>query len=261
MNKFVVAVSYYSDVAVDFANLVNQSFKGSKIFFCATSYDAFQQLKAKNISALLLANHNADIGAWQEWVKLNYANLSNCTGVVFLNDTIVRHHNYPSWYLKKFSYATYNTPCIGILDFADVDNRTDFRIEKFSTPGYWLSTHLFYLDENTLKLLDYTLDMSLYFSTVIPQSLNLHDNPKLYGKGIADHLDQWLFGGGWYASEPLTTENYDKMRKKIIGILCEKFITMRLFNKQIIPKNFNASLNVVDRLRLKLSRLVGSPIK
>jgi len=57
--------------------------------------------------------------------------------------------------------------------------------------------------------------------------LNLED------KNLERHILDWLFCGGWYASEKLTEKNFDSFRKKTICILNEKYFSCMLNNKNI----------------------------
>jgi len=228
MKRFGIFVAYdhhRSNLAINF--LIN-----SRVFdrlIVVDNSGNYEFKSCDNSDLIKGSNSNHEFSAWQEGLlKIQEAeNISDNDEIIFLNDTVFAHHKIPKFLWNDF------------INFPVFDEALGFEskisgglsINNFYTES-WLSTFLFKLNYSSLSKIDYQIDykstLENYVSKSIGKSfLNLED------KNLEKHILEWLFFGGWYASEKLTKENFDRFRKKTICILNEKYFSCMLNNKNI----------------------------
>jgi len=175
------------------------------------------------------SNKNHEFSGWQEgWLRINEAeDISSDDEIIFLNDTVFAHHKIPRFIWSNFIKFPVNDTALGF----ESKISGGLSINNFYTES-WLSTFLFKLNCSSLNKIDYQIDYGDTLEKYVAKSfgknfLNLED------KNLERHILDWLFCGGWYASEKLTEKNFDSFRKKTICILNEKYFSCMLNNKNI----------------------------
>jgi len=175
------------------------------------------------------SNRNHEFSGWQEGLLRikEIEKISNDDEIIFLNDTVFAHHKIPRFIWSNFLDFPVNDSAVGF----ESKISGGLSINNFYTES-WLSTFLFKLNYSSLSKINYQIDYHDTLEKYVAKSfgksfLNLED------KNLQRHILDWLFSGGWYASEKLTKENFDRFRKKTICILNEKYFSCMLNNKNI----------------------------
>lgn len=175
------------------------------------------------------SNKNHEFSAWQEGLLSiqEVESISDNDEIIFLNDTVFAHHKIPRFIWSNFLNFPVNDSAVGF------ESRISggLTINNFYTES-WLSTFLFKLNYSSLSKINYQVDyedtLEKYVSKSFGKSfLNLED------KNLERHILDWLFAGGWHASEKLTKENFNRFRKKAICILNEKYLSCILYNEDV----------------------------
>jgi len=158
--------------------------------------------------------------------------------VLFMNDTAFKHKETEkilSAYLGG-NDITPRLPTTYILGRYHRPSRA-LTFELNSNFSGWISTFCFALTKDLFPLVN---EVCLYLSHFTVdnrrEGVTLLDTffDELHPTMVA-HLNWWLFGGGWYRSEPLSNANYVMFRQKLRSILGEFKLTQLCRNRtQII---------------------------
>lgn len=158
----------------------------------------------------------------------------DCESILFLNDTAFKHAHSEkiiSLYLNGAADETsFRQPYImGRYD----QPKVPLTFELSQSLSGWISTFCFVLtkelyflvNEVCIYLSHFNIDNRRPNATLIETFFDeIHPT-------MAAHLNWWLFGGGWYKSEPLTNDNYVMFRKKLRSILGEFKLTQLCRNR------------------------------
>lgn len=220
------------------------------------------QLPATGLSWEVIAGSNrlAEFSGWQEGLdRLQMRPDGLGHSVVFVNDTVVTHRSFrwPRLFALRRSLHRVRGPAmvgfgdrvgghfaIGDLDFDE-----------------WVSTYCFGLTSEALERLGFRICDLDRVQACVPGGTN----ESLFFAGISASLDHrlrgWLFGGGWYKSQPLATANRQAMELKAKCIIAEKLLSatcFRLAIAQVDPflqhRNLHRCETLMERLQERYAK-------
>jgi len=228
MKRFVIFVAYDHSRSKKALNFLSKSEHISRI--CVVDNEGSLDL-GSYAEALFIkgSNVNNEFSGWQEGMKKiqEVENISIDDEIIFMNDTVFAHHKIPKFIWNSFANYPINDSALGF----ESKITGGLSINNFYTES-WLSTFLFKLNYSSLCKMNCQIDYKETLEKYVAKSfgnsfLNLED------KNLQRHILDWLFSGGWYASEKLTEQNFYSFRKKTICILNEKYFSCMLNNKNI----------------------------
>ena len=105
--------------------------------------------------------------------------------------------------------------------FCDGDSVSGFEI--FGKPvGPWVSSYLFHLSPEAIGVLSANLMLRRNLVDEWFDSCDLGEFfPPWINEPFKNHLEHWLFKGGWYDSQPLSDVNFVRFKRKLKSILYE----------------------------------------
>ncbi len=266
MKVYGVFVSFYPHYAIDsfyrFENLLKRLIPSPEIIIACSTTSPL----AKQENAIIYTNTHWEFSGWQEGIDRLTAThlLKDEDLIVFANDTFCRHRHF-GW-LDEIGFT---------LAFKSVANGFDQAIagdlctwkEVISLPGLrnnqWISTYLFAMRYQTLKLLNGLHYSECEINEII---LELNDSQIRFCPQIdaqfSCYINGWLYptepGRGWPKSHGASSE---LKRGKIKAILNEKRLSLKLLNQGVrIEPVYIGPFNVYRLWReraLKLKRLIG----
>jgi hypothetical protein len=173
------------------------------------------------------SNALGEFSAWQEGLDQLGTGLRD--GVLFLNDTVVSHRRFSAFRRWAFVREVWraNARCVvGFVDHGEHD-LGDLRIDGLVVPG-WVSTYMFWIGPQTLARLGYRLWEPAVVDACVRGGA---DEARFFTDRVSPdlqrHIGTWLFGGGWYCSEPLTDANAERLARKARAICAEKLLSAR----------------------------------
>ncbi len=266
MNVYGVFVSFYPNYAIDsfqrFERLLKR-LNPSPNTIIACSVDS---PLAKQKNAIVYSNTHWEFSGWQEGLDhlSSTHTIEDDDLIVFANDTFCRHRHF-GW-LDEIGFTLAFKSIAKALDQAIAGDLCTWK-EVISLPGLqnnqWISTYLFAMRYQTLKLLN-----GLHYSEgeINEIILELNDSQIKFCPQIdpqfSRYINGWLYptepGRGWPKSYGASAE---LKLGKIKAILNEKRLSLKLLNQGVrIEPVYIGPFNAYRLWReraLKLKRLIG----
>lgn len=206
------------------------------------------------------SNAQLEFSGWQEGLDHCAEVTGSFSGVVFANDTMVAHRRVSLWQRIAFLRAASGYRSNDFVGFTSrMGSRASFQLLG-QTQTCWVSTWLFRLSERALT----RLHRRIWFDEVLRELVPVGTDGSLFfsdgvGPELRAHLEWWLFGGGWYRSQPLTDANRSWMTLKARSILNEKLLTGKVLSlglRVTDPMEQYPGLQWLDALERRVRRSV-----
>ena len=230
----LILVGYRLDDTVAAMRFCEHAFVGSWVgrFILVVNRPELEELLAGRIGTrweiVRGSNELAEFSGWQE--GLDYLG-TDSDRVIFLNDTVTTHRlltiGRKLSMVKAFQTAS-GASIVGKMDFT----KGFFELAGLQL-GSWISTFCFMLTSAALRRMNYRLYDPESTDSCVPGGL-LED--RFFANMSPDlerHLRHLLFEGGWYASEPLSSSNNQRMKFKARCVVAEKTLSARCFRLQV----------------------------
>lgn len=177
------------------------------------------------------SNSFAEFSGWQE--GLDHVSKQHSGGpVLFVNDTVNTHRLFSMFRRLSLVHELARAPSCSVVGFVDhaANDIGDLSIAGLPLCG-WVSSYCFLLGEEGLARLQHRL----YVPEVIDRCVlgGLVEDRFFSDSLSADlrkHLCAWLFGGGWYRSQPLSQANREMFTAKARVICAELHLSARCWN-------------------------------
>lgn len=174
------------------------------------------------------SNELAEFSGWQEGLA-RLSETGQEDAVIFINDTVASHRRFSMfrrWAFVREAWCADRRCIVGFTDHTKNDIG-DLSIAGLVLQG-WVSTYCFMLGADALSRLRYRLwepevvdrcvrggiDEATFFTDELSADLQRQ-------------LRRWLFEGGWYRSEPLTSANTAMFTQKARTICAEMLLSAR----------------------------------
>ena len=174
------------------------------------------------------SNSLGEFSAWQEGLDLLG---SDGLPVAFLNDSASTHRVFSRFRRRAFVDAVRSArgAChVGFIDRAS---------GQFSVAGKpldrWVSTYCFALTAEAIERLEQRLTVSKTVDACVPGGEVEASFFDRLSPDLTRHMQALLFGGGWYASAPLTSENSGSFRFKARCVIAEKLLAARCIELEV----------------------------
>jgi len=179
------------------------------------------------------SNSRHEFSAWQEGLDHLRQQVEGIQGVIFINDTVPAHRYFSLFKRIAFYFSLKSQKAIAVGFIQALADWQSFRLGKLEA-NCWICSYLFYLSEEALQAISY----QVCIVEEVEQCLNLGLDERTFfsselSPNISQKLQTWLFSGGWYASEKLSSENVDRFTMKARSILNEMILTARYQNNGI----------------------------
>jgi hypothetical protein len=191
------------------------------------------QNTAKRWQIILGSNSSGEFSGWQEGLD-HLDRQGRFDRYIFANDTVVSHRKY-TWvrHLAFQHELSRRSSCFGFTNSV----KSTFYIENMPLKR-WISTYLFCFNNSTLDQINRQLDYSELVEKYVNKTVDERNflSEKLC-PALRDHLNNWLFKGGWYTSQPLSEFNYEFLRRKAVSILNEKYLSALLKARGVVIRD------------------------
>lgn len=234
----LILVGYRPDDTVAAMRFCEHAFPGGWVdrFVLVLNRPDLAELLAGRIASkweiVLGTNQLAEFSGWQE--GLDHLG-TDSDRVIFLNDTVTTHRILTlgrKLSMVKAFRTVAGASIVGVMD----PGKGSFELAGLQV-GAWISTFCFMLTSAALKVLDYRLYDAILTETCVPGGLQEEHFFANMSPDLARHLCHSLFGGGWYASEPLSASNSQRMRFKARCVVAEKNLSARCFKLRVVVVN------------------------
>lgn len=202
---------------------------------------------------LIGSNDLAEFSGWQEGLShLRQSAESGSRGVIFVNDTVTTHRYVSPARTRAIQQSIYGAEGAELVGFRDSAG-SEFMIGDLALDD-WASTYCFALTNDALDRLSFQLYDIGSVKACVPGGTAEAE----FFAGISDaldlHLRNWLFGGGWYGSQPLSAKNKCRFELKAKCIIAEKLLSAACMRRGVRPVDPFGQFAFLRRLDNLISR-------
>lgn len=243
------------EASLRFLNRLRGNVRLGAIYFIANSQEAAQAFAADGQGHLIRgSNEDGEWSAYQEGLDAAQAEGQLGKGVLILNDTVITHRHFSVFRFLAWLQRLRRGGASVLIGDVDRFKGKDFAIQGYPVSS-WVSSYLMYLGPDLLRALGERVMVGKdlvddWYATASVE----HFFPDWLNADLHSHLEHWMFGGGWYGSQPLSAANLAKFRFKAKAIFYEKALSGASATLgTLVPVMPHRSL--VQRVDLVVSRL------
>ena len=217
---------------------------------------------ASRTGCLAHDNTGGEFGAYQLGVDRLREDMQAGTCLIILNETLGIHYPFEREHARAFMRALldrrYTRRVVGHIDHATrrlgIDGCWSSR---------WLRSNLVGFDYDALSSIDFRLHAPHLHDYVRETDVVADFFSEKVDRALQDYIADWLFSEGrWYGAAALAKANARALAFKARSILQEKYLAIRLDQRQVafLPPRYTPAEQVTRRAKnglRRISRLIG----